>query len=65
MNKYAIIEVMLEAVFSTQSVQMGYKEDNWDNKVNSVRECVRKRGSWKGDAVQRKLERVKLKNLHC
>jgi hypothetical protein len=26
---------------------------------------VRKRGSLKGAAVQKELERVKLKNLHC
>jgi hypothetical protein len=32
--------------------------------ISSV-EAVRKRGSLKGVAIQRGLERVKLKNLHC
>jgi RNase H-fold protein (predicted Holliday junction resolvase) len=31
-------------VFSTQSVQRGYKEDNWGDQVSSVRETVKKRG---------------------
>jgi hypothetical protein len=39
---------------STRSVARSYKEENWGDQVNSVRESV-KRG----------LERVKLKNLHC
>jgi hypothetical protein len=41
-DKHATIEVLLETVFSTQSVQMGYKEDNWGNRVSSVRKSVRK-----------------------
>jgi hypothetical protein len=61
----ATIEVLLETVFSTRSVERGYKEDNLRNRVSSVREYVRKRGSWKGAAVQRGLERVKLKSIHC
>jgi hypothetical protein len=28
-------------------VQRGYKEDNWGNRVSSVREAVKKRDSWK------------------
>jgi hypothetical protein len=31
----------------------GYKEGNWGNQMNSLRESVRKRGSSKGDAIQR------------
>jgi hypothetical protein len=31
-------------------VPRGYKEDNWSNEVNSVRESVKKRVSWKGAA---------------
>jgi hypothetical protein len=62
---YATMEVLLETVFSARLAQMGYKEDNWGNHVNSVWESVRKRSNWKGAAVQRGLERVKLKNLHC
>jgi hypothetical protein len=42
-----------------------FLEDNWDNKANSTRERVRKRGHWKGAALHSGLERVKLKNLHC
>jgi hypothetical protein len=41
----AIIELLLEMVFSTMSVQRGYKEDNLGNQVSSVWESVRKRGS--------------------
>jgi hypothetical protein len=64
-DTHATIEVRLETVFSTRSVQRSYKEGNWANRVSSLRECVRKRGSWKLDAVRRGLERVKLKNFHC
>jgi hypothetical protein len=46
----------LETVFSAQSVQRGCEEDSWSNRVSSVREYVRKRGSWKGAAIQRGLE---------
>jgi hypothetical protein len=28
-------------------VQRSYKEDNWDKQVNSIRESVKKRDSWK------------------
>jgi hypothetical protein len=61
----ATIEVLLEKVFSTRFVQRGYKEDNWGNRVCSVRESVRKTGSWKGAAVQKGPELVKLKNFQC
>jgi hypothetical protein len=44
-------------------VKGGYKEDNWGNRVNSVSESVKKIVSWKGTALQRGLERVKLKNI--
>jgi hypothetical protein len=30
-DTHATIEVLLETVFSTRSVQSGYKEDNWGN----------------------------------
>jgi hypothetical protein len=30
----ATIEIMLETVFSTRSVQSGYKEDNWGDPVS-------------------------------
>jgi hypothetical protein len=61
----AIIKALLERVFTTRSVSKSYKGDNWGNRVNSVWECVMKRGSWKGAAVQRGLGRVKLKNVCC
>jgi hypothetical protein len=63
-DTHATIEVLLERVFSTLSVQRSYKEDSCGNRVSSVWEAVKKRGSWKGAALQRGLKRVKLKN-HC
>jgi hypothetical protein len=32
-------------------------EDIWGKQISSVREIVKKRGSWKGAAIQRGLER--------
>jgi hypothetical protein len=64
-DMHATVEVLLETMFPTRSVQRGYKENNWGNRVSSVLESVRKSGSWKGAAVQRGIECVKLKNLHC
>jgi hypothetical protein len=46
-------EVLLETMFSTRSVQRGYKEDSWGNRVSCVQESLRKGGSWKGTAAQR------------
>jgi hypothetical protein len=37
-------------------VPRGNEEDNLDNQVSSVGETVKKRGSWKGAAIQRGLE---------
>jgi hypothetical protein len=37
------------------SVPRSYKNDNWGNQVSSVREYLRKRGSCKGAAVQRRI----------
>jgi hypothetical protein len=34
MNTHATIELLLETVFSNQSVQRGYKEDNWGDQVS-------------------------------
>jgi hypothetical protein len=62
---HATIEVLLERVFSTRSMQKGRKEYSWGNRVGSAREAVRKRGTWKGAAVQRGYVGVKLKDLHC
>jgi hypothetical protein len=39
-DMHAIREVLLEKVFSTWSVQRGYKEGNWANQVSSVWEAV-------------------------
>jgi hypothetical protein len=36
---HAIIEILLETVFSASSVQRDYKEDICGNLVSSVREC--------------------------
>jgi hypothetical protein len=56
-DTHATIEVLLEIVFSTRSVQKGYEEDNWGNRVSSVREAVKQRDSWKGAVIQRGPER--------
>jgi hypothetical protein len=34
-NTNITIELLLETVFSTRSVQYGYKEDNWGDPVSS------------------------------
>jgi hypothetical protein len=39
-DTYANVEVLLETVFFTRSVQRSYKEDNWDNQVSSVWESL-------------------------
>jgi hypothetical protein len=33
-NTQATIELLLETVFSTRSMQRGYKEDNWGGPVS-------------------------------
>jgi hypothetical protein len=53
MDTHETIEVLLETVFSARSMQRGYKEDNWANRVNYGWEAVRKRGRRK-EAVGRK-----------
>jgi hypothetical protein len=45
-NTYTTIELLLETVFSTGSVQSGYKADNWVDPVvswelSSAREAVK------------------------
>jgi hypothetical protein len=52
----ATVEVLLETVFYTMSMQGGFKEDNWGNRVSSVWEAVKERDSWKGAAGHRGLE---------
>jgi hypothetical protein len=52
----ATTEILLETMFSTRSVQRGYKEDNWSNRVSSIWESVKIRSSWKRDAIQRVFE---------
>jgi hypothetical protein len=46
-DTHATIEVLLETVFYTHSVQRGYQEDNCGNRVSCARESVKKRDSWK------------------
>jgi hypothetical protein len=43
-------------VLSARAAPRSYKEDNWGNQFKSLRESVKKRLSWKGAAVQRRLE---------
>jgi hypothetical protein len=47
MDKHVTIEILLETVFSTRSVQRGYKKDIWGNRVSSVWEAAKKRDRWK------------------
>jgi hypothetical protein len=56
-DTHATIEVLLEKVFFTRSVQRGYKEDNWGNRVRSVWESVKKGDIWKAAAIQWGLDR--------
>jgi hypothetical protein len=46
MSTHATIELLLETVFSTGSMQRGYKEDNWGNPVSwelsSAREAMKR-----------------------
>jgi hypothetical protein len=44
-DTHETINILLKTVFSTLSVQRDYKEDNWGNRVMSVRGPVKKRGS--------------------
>jgi hypothetical protein len=64
-DMYATMVVRFETVFSNWSACKGVIRRQLGNRVSSLRESVWKRGSWKGAAVERGLERVKLKNLHC
>jgi hypothetical protein len=36
-DTHAKIEVLLETVFSTRSMQRSYKEDNWGNRLGSLK----------------------------
>jgi hypothetical protein len=46
-DTHATTEELLEMVFSTQSMQKDYKEDNWGKDVSSVWDAVMKMDSWK------------------
>jgi hypothetical protein len=37
-DAHATIEILLETVFSSQSVQRGYKQDNWKKNSSAGRE---------------------------
>jgi hypothetical protein len=41
-DKHATIEMLLKTVFSTRSMQTGYKKNNWGNREISVRQSVKK-----------------------
>jgi hypothetical protein len=50
----ATIEVLLETMSFTRSVQRGYKKENYGNQVSSLREAVKRgleRGSWRISTV--------------
>jgi hypothetical protein len=57
-NTHATIELLLETVFSTRSMQMAYNEDRWGDTVSLELSSVR-------ESVKRGHEHVKLKNLYC
>jgi hypothetical protein len=42
MNMRATTELLLETVFSTRSVQNGYKEENWGDPVHLKSACEEK-----------------------
>jgi hypothetical protein len=65
MDTRATEEVMLETVFSTRSVQTGYKEDNWCNDDCSILEAVKTGGSWKEAAVQRGVQLRNQRTSDC
>jgi hypothetical protein len=60
MDTHVTIEVLLEILFSTRSVQRRYKEDNWRNRVSSVRETVKKTDRRKEAVGREQLFRVGL-----
>jgi hypothetical protein len=45
-DKHSTVEVLLETVFSTRSVQKGYTKDNLGNRVISAQDSMKKRNSW-------------------
>jgi hypothetical protein len=56
---HTTIELLLETVFSTRSVQSGYKEDNWGDPVSCQLTGISAR-----ETVKIGFEGGKLKNLH-
>jgi hypothetical protein len=44
-NTHATIELLLETMFSTQSVQRGHKEDIWGDPVSLVLTSAREAGA--------------------
>jgi hypothetical protein len=44
-------------VLCARAVSRCYNEESWGNQVSSVRKSVKKGVSWKGAAIQRRLER--------
>jgi hypothetical protein len=67
MDKHATTQVLLETVFSTQSMQRGYKEDNRGNQVSSVWEAVKKRVSfiWESEEEAFRRETLFKDDLSC
>jgi hypothetical protein len=41
-NMHTTTELLLETVFYTQSMQRGYKEDNWGSQLSSAREAEKR-----------------------
>jgi hypothetical protein len=59
-NTNKTMELMLETVFPTRSVQSGYKEDNWGSPVSIDWELSSAGRLWEIEP-----ERMELNNLHC
>jgi hypothetical protein len=49
MNTHTTVELLLDTVFSTQSVQRGYEEDNWSDSVQLRVELYK--GGWEEMAL--------------
>jgi hypothetical protein len=62
MNTNMTIQLPLETVFSTSSVESGYKKENWGNPV-SFQLSVQWRSAREATKIEAEL--MKLKNLHC
>jgi hypothetical protein len=64
-DTHVAVEVLLETVFCTRSVQSGYKDDSWGNRVSSVRESVKVHKTFMLNAVYSELANVAITLWSC